>query len=46
MVTSTWMAIFWDVAECSLVDIDQHFRDAYCLHITAMRPDDRGSKHL
>jgi hypothetical protein len=25
------MAVFWDVAPCSLVDIDRRFRDAYCL---------------
>jgi hypothetical protein len=24
--------VFWDVAPCSLVDIDWHFRGAYCLH--------------
>jgi hypothetical protein len=32
MVTSIKMAAFWDVAPCSLVDINQSFRDAYCLH--------------
>jgi hypothetical protein len=26
------MAIFWDVAPCSLVDTDPCFRDAKCLH--------------
>jgi hypothetical protein len=26
------MAVFWDVAPCSLVDIDRCFRGAYCLH--------------
>jgi hypothetical protein len=26
------MAVFWDVAPCSLVDSDWHFRAAYCLH--------------
>jgi hypothetical protein len=26
------MAVFWDVAPCSLVEIDWHFRGAYCLH--------------
>jgi hypothetical protein len=25
------MAVFWDVAPCSLVDIDQRFRGAYGL---------------
>jgi hypothetical protein len=26
------MTFFWDVAPCSLVDIDRHFRGAYCLY--------------
>jgi hypothetical protein len=26
------MTVFWDVAPCSLVEIDQYFRGAYCLH--------------
>jgi hypothetical protein len=26
------MAIFWDIAPCSLVETDWHFRGAYCLH--------------
>jgi hypothetical protein len=26
------MAVFWDIALCSLVDIDQGFRGPYCLH--------------
>jgi hypothetical protein len=26
------MSIFWDVAPCSLVEIDRRFRGAYCLH--------------
>jgi hypothetical protein len=25
-------AVFWDAASCSLVDTDQPFRGAYCLH--------------
>jgi hypothetical protein len=29
MVTSMKMAVFWDVAQCNLVDIDQHFRGAW-----------------
>jgi hypothetical protein len=26
------MAVFWDVATCSLVEIDRRFKGAYCLH--------------
>jgi hypothetical protein len=26
------MAVFWDVAPCSLVDIDRRFRGDYCFH--------------
>jgi hypothetical protein len=37
------MAVFWDVAPCSLVKTDGSFRGAYCLHHC---PDDGGSKHL
>jgi hypothetical protein len=29
------VVVFWDVALCGLLDIDQHFRGAYCL-ITLM----------
>lgn len=25
------MTVFWDVALCSLVEVDQTFRGAYCL---------------
>jgi hypothetical protein len=25
------IVVFWDVAPCSLVDIDKRFREAYCL---------------
>jgi hypothetical protein len=25
------MAVFWDVAPCNLVEIDRHFKVAYCL---------------
>jgi hypothetical protein len=32
------MAVFWDVALCSLVEVYRHF--------TTYRPDDGGSKHL
>jgi hypothetical protein len=23
---------FWNIAPCSLVEVDRHFRSAYCLH--------------
>jgi hypothetical protein len=26
------MTVFWNVAPCSLVEIDRRFRDSYCLH--------------
>jgi hypothetical protein len=26
------MTVFWDVAPCSVVEIDRRFRGAYCLH--------------
>jgi hypothetical protein len=26
------MTVFWDVAPCSLVEIDRRFRGAYCLY--------------
>jgi hypothetical protein len=32
MATNMRTAVFWDVAPCSLVDTDQRFRGAYCLH--------------
>jgi hypothetical protein len=32
---SVKMAVFWDVAPCSLVDIDRRFIGAYCLHYRA-----------
>jgi hypothetical protein len=32
MATNMKMAIFWDVAPCSLVDTDKCFRGAYFLH--------------
>jgi hypothetical protein len=32
MATSMKMAVFWDSAPCSLVDNDQNFKEAYCLH--------------
>jgi hypothetical protein len=32
VATNTNMTVFWDVALCSLVEINRRFRDAYCLH--------------
>jgi hypothetical protein len=29
---SIMMTIFWDVASCSLVEIERRFTGAYCLH--------------
>jgi hypothetical protein len=26
------LAVFWDAAQCSLVDTDRRFRGTYCLH--------------
>jgi hypothetical protein len=26
------MAVFWDIASCTLVEIDQRFGGTYCLH--------------
>jgi hypothetical protein len=37
------MAVFWDVAPCSLVEIDRRFRGAFCLHHQAYDPDDAGT---
>jgi hypothetical protein len=31
-VSDKKMAVFWDVAPCSLVDTDGRFREAYFLH--------------
>jgi hypothetical protein len=31
MVMSTKMAVFWDIALCSQVDINLHFREAYVM---------------
>jgi hypothetical protein len=26
------MAAFWDIALCSLAEVDRRFRDVYCFH--------------
>jgi hypothetical protein len=36
------MAVFWDIAPCSLVEVDRRFRCAYCLH---HQGDDRRSTY-
>jgi hypothetical protein len=36
--------VFWDVAPCSLVEDERHFRGAYCLHHKG--DDNGGSTHL
>jgi hypothetical protein len=33
------MAVFWDIAPYSLVDIGRHFRGTYCLHHKGDRPE-------
>jgi hypothetical protein len=38
-VASMKFRVFWDVAQCSQVEVDRHFRGA-------MSPDDGGSMHL
>jgi hypothetical protein len=37
------MTAFWDIAPCNVVEIDRHFRGAYCLH---HHPDHGGSTYL
>jgi hypothetical protein len=31
MVASMKFRVFWDVEQCSHVEVDRHFRDVYCL---------------
>jgi hypothetical protein len=40
------MIVFWDVALFSLVEIDQRFGGAYCLHHQDNRFDDVRSEHF
>jgi hypothetical protein len=37
--------VFWDIAPCSHIEVDRHFRGAYCLHHQGNH-DDGGSMHL
>jgi len=48
MTASMKFRVFWDVAPCSHVEVDQRFRGAYCLHGQGLvhPPDDGGSTHL
>jgi hypothetical protein len=48
MTASMKFRVFWDVAPCSHVEVDQRFRGAYCLHDQGLvhPPDDGGSTHL
>jgi hypothetical protein len=46
MVESMKMTAFWNMALSSLVEVDQLFRGAYCLHHQRDHPDDGGSIHL
>jgi hypothetical protein len=42
LLDSMKVTVFWDVAPCSLVEIDRCFRSAYCVHETTRRniPED------
>jgi hypothetical protein len=40
------MAAFWDMALCSLVEVNRRFRDECYVHHHSDRPDDTGSTHL
>jgi hypothetical protein len=48
MVASMKMAVFWVVAPCSLVEVNQCFRGGCCLYHQGDDhcPDDGGGKHL
>jgi hypothetical protein len=35
---SSKITAFWLIAQCSLVEVDRRFRDAYCSMIRAMGP--------
>jgi hypothetical protein len=46
-VASLEMTVFWDVAPCSLIEIDRRFGRAYCLHHEDDdSAGDGGSKHI
>jgi hypothetical protein len=43
VIHSVWLTVLWDIAPCSLVQIDRRFRSAYWLHY---RSGDGGIKDL
>jgi hypothetical protein len=40
------MTAFWDIEQCSLVEVYRRFRGAYCLNHHRRRPNNEGSKQL
>jgi hypothetical protein len=44
--TSMKMTALWDISPCSLVEVDQRFRGAYCLRNQGYNPYDGGNTHL
>jgi hypothetical protein len=44
VVASKKITAFWDVGQCSVVDVYWRFRDAYCLR--RHRPDDGDNTHI
>jgi hypothetical protein len=47
---SVKMTAVWDIASCSLVEVDRRFRGTYCLHRQGDdcvdSPDDEGSRYF
>jgi hypothetical protein len=46
MVMSMKMAIYWNAAQCTLIQIEQCFRGAYCLHHQGDGTNDKSSNQL
>jgi hypothetical protein len=47
--TSLKITVFWNIAPCSLINVDRRVSRAYCLHrqgCECQHPDDGGSKLL
>jgi hypothetical protein len=40
------MTALWDIALCSLIEVDRRFRNAHCLNNQGDLPDDGGSLNL